>query len=230
MKAVIFDFNGTLFLDNDKHVKAWSVISQKLRGKPISEEELHTRCNGLCNAQILEYLAGHPLDPAFSEQLSEEKEALYRQFCKEDTARFHLVEGSEALFDKLKSLGIPFTIASASIKNNIDFFVDSFHLEQWIDPDSIIYDDGLHADKQTMFLDAAAKLGAPVEECTILEDSISGIRCALAVGCKDVRILDQAAPAFESTPGITAVFHTMNDIKVNNDAGTPGIQEENHVH
>ena len=26
-KAVIFDFNGTLFFDNDKHVLAWGKIS-----------------------------------------------------------------------------------------------------------------------------------------------------------------------------------------------------------
>lgn len=229
MKAVIFDFNGTLFLDNDKHVKAWSAISRALRGKPISEEELHARCNGLCNTQILEYLAGHPLDPSLSEQLSEKKEALYRQFCKEDSARFHLVEGSEALFDKLKSRGIPFTIASASIKNNIVFFVNSFHLDTWIRPESIVYDDGEHPDKKSMFLDAAANLGVPVEECTILEDSISGIRCALAVGCKDVRILDQVAGAFENTPGITGVFHTMNDI-VLKDVNRSAAMEENHVH
>ena len=31
MKGVIFDFNGTLFLDNDKHVLAWNRISQELR-------------------------------------------------------------------------------------------------------------------------------------------------------------------------------------------------------
>ena len=30
-RGVIFDFNGTLFFDNDKHVKAWGAISQLLR-------------------------------------------------------------------------------------------------------------------------------------------------------------------------------------------------------
>ena len=26
-QGIIFDFNGTLFFDNDKHVKAWNEIS-----------------------------------------------------------------------------------------------------------------------------------------------------------------------------------------------------------
>ena len=30
-KGVIFDFNGTLFFDNPKHILAWSKISQDIR-------------------------------------------------------------------------------------------------------------------------------------------------------------------------------------------------------
>ena len=58
------------------------------------------------------------------------KEKYYRQFCKEDQATFHLVEGSYDYFKQLKEQKIPFTIASASIKENIDFFVESFHLDK----------------------------------------------------------------------------------------------------
>ena len=45
-QGIIFDFNGTLFFDNDKHVKAWNEISKILRGKEITLEELHTKLNG----------------------------------------------------------------------------------------------------------------------------------------------------------------------------------------
>ena len=65
------------------------------------------------------------------------KEEYYREFCKQDKASFHLVDGAVAFFDKLKELGIPFTIASASIKENIDFFVESFNLDKWLDPEMI---------------------------------------------------------------------------------------------
>ena len=56
MKGVIFDFNGTLFFDNPKHVMAWSKISEMIRGRGISSEELHTKCNGVTNKKIIEYL------------------------------------------------------------------------------------------------------------------------------------------------------------------------------
>ena len=50
-KAIIFDFNGTLFFDNDKHVLAWGKISKLIRGRGISDEELHEQFNGTPNAK-----------------------------------------------------------------------------------------------------------------------------------------------------------------------------------
>ena len=39
-EGVIFDFNGTLFFDDDKHVLAWGEISRLLRGRDITDEEV----------------------------------------------------------------------------------------------------------------------------------------------------------------------------------------------
>mgnify|MGYP002711779640 CR=1 FL=1 len=81
------------------------------------------------------------------EYYSKLKEKYYRQFCKEDQATFHLVEGSYDYFKQLKDQKIPFTIASASIKENIDFFVESFQLDKWMKVDDIIYDNGTYQNK-----------------------------------------------------------------------------------
>ena len=56
IKGVIFDFNGTLFFDNDKHVKAWGAISRLLRNKDITDEELHKHFNGVPNQKIIQYM------------------------------------------------------------------------------------------------------------------------------------------------------------------------------
>ena len=52
---------------------------------------------------------------------------------------------------RIEKENIPFTIASASIKPNIDFFVESFELAKWFDPEKIVYDDGSFANKVKMF-------------------------------------------------------------------------------
>ena len=216
MKGVIFDFNGTLFLDHDKHVKAWNQISLELRNRPVTQEELVLHMNGKPNVQIIRYLNNGKIDPAREEQLSQRKEALYRQYCAEDQASFHLIEGSEALFDELTRRGIPFTICSASIWENIEFFVRSFHLDRWIREENIIYDDGTYVNKIAMFERSAEILGLPLEELTILEDSVAGINSAIESGCQDVRLLDSShiASQMAGRKQIRQVVHSMKEIRI----------------
>ena len=167
-KGVIFDFNGTLFFDNPKHILAWSKISQDIRNHGISEEELHEHINGVPNHKVVEYMFHGQCTEQQMKRYSERKEEYYRQFCREDKDSFHLVKGAEAYFDALKKENIPFTIASASIKPNIDFFVESFHLDHWIDPSSIVYDDGTYESKIAMFKKAADVIGVDIHDCLII--------------------------------------------------------------
>ena len=89
-KGVIFDFNGTLFFDNPKHILAWSKISQDIRHHGIDEEELHVHINGVPNNKVVEYMFGGTCDPSKTEKYSQLKEEYYRQFCKEDQATFQI--------------------------------------------------------------------------------------------------------------------------------------------
>ena len=90
-QGIIFDFNGTLFFDNDKHVKAWNEISKILRGKEITLEELHTKLNGTPNIQNILYFTDGKATKEELEKYSQKKEEYYRQFCKEDTENIDLV-------------------------------------------------------------------------------------------------------------------------------------------
>lgn len=213
-KGVIFDFNGTLFFDSDKHVLAWDKMSRQLRGVGITTEEIQSHFYGVPNNRIIEYLLGRSCPEAEANLYSEQKEAYYRDFCRADTASFHLVAGANQFFSLLQQRGIPFTIASASIKSNIDFFVESFGLKQWFDPKQIIYDDGTYQNKVEMFRHGAAAIGVPVEDCLIFEDSESGIRNAFQAGCRNVIVVDSmgVAEKYANQRGIVKIIHTFEEI------------------
>ncbi len=98
-KGVIFDFNGTLFFDNDKHIKAWGKISKLIRGVDISEEELAQRLNGVPNKEIIQYFMNGKATSEDIEKYSLLKEAYYREFCRKDKRNFHLVETTNSLYD-----------------------------------------------------------------------------------------------------------------------------------
>lgn len=210
-KGVIFDFNGTLFFDSPKHVLAWGKMSEELRGHGISVEEMQAHFYGVPNNRAIEYMLQKECDEAELNLYSELKEAYYRDFCREDKEMLHLVAGANEFFDVLVEKNIPFTIASASIKPNIDFFVESFELEKWFDPEKIVYDDGSYANKIKMFEHAAKVIGVPIEDCLILEDSDSGIRDAYAAGCRNIVVVDSmgVAEKHEGKPGVIKIVKDL---------------------
>lgn len=215
-KGVIFDFNGTLFFDSDKHVLAWGKMAEELRGYGTSPEELQAHFYGVPNNRAIEYLLQRECAEEELTKYSELKEAYYRDFCRADEKSFHLVEGAHEFFGQLVEEDIPFTIASASIKPNIDFFVESFDLDKWFDPEKIVYDDGSYENKQKMFLHAAEVIGVPLEECLIFEDSESGIRDAYEAGCRNIVVVDSmnVAEKYVGKDGVKRIIKNFKELNL----------------
>ena len=143
------------------------------------------------------------------------RDRYYRQFCKEDTEKFHLVDGVCEFFDHLKEKDIPFTIASASIKENIDFFIESFGLDRWIKPEDIVYDDGTYENKIAMFHKAADVIGIDMKDIRIYEDSNSGIRNAYDAGCEQIVVIcdKENEEEFLKRPGVIEVMQDFSFAK-----------------
>lgn len=179
MRGIIFDFNGTMVFDGHYHDEAWRAFSTKLRGIMINDQEIEEHVHGNVNEKIIAYLLPH-ISGEENKRLSLKKEELYRELTAQDE-NYKLVDGLVDMLNQLKKDGIPCAIASASIKENIDYFVKTFQLDKWFDINHIIYDDGSYENKKQMFLDAAQAIGVPIDQCVICEDSLSGITCAKAV-------------------------------------------------
>ncbi len=179
-KKVLFDFNGTLFLDSSFHLEAWARIYREIHGEhsQIPDGGL---LFGARNDDII-----HAMDPTMTaeerDRCSEHKEALYRALCLEHPEKTHLTPGAVELLDQMKALHIPFNLASASIRANIDFYFDFFSLERWFDRKSCVYDDGTYAHKGAMHIEAARRLGTNLADCLVIEDSCSAIAHAKADG------------------------------------------------
>ena len=172
-RGVIFDFNGTLFYDTPFHNIAWQRIVKEITGNDL-DQELKVKMHGKNNKEIIRCIQSD-MSEKDNDYYSKHKEVVYRNICLENPDKLHLVKGVISFFEYLKVHNIPFTIASASIKENIDFFVEIFKLDKWFDVDKIIYDDGSYVDKINMFKDAAKLLDVEIDDCIIFEDSCSGI-------------------------------------------------------
>ena len=184
MMGVIFDFNGTLFFDGEQQERAWRLFAREAFGKEISDGEFRECVHGRNNDFTMQHLAGKALSARQVDEYVEEKETIYRRLCRKDAARFHLALGAEELLDELRERGIPRTIATASRRGNVDFYIESFRLERWFDVEKLVYDDGTILGKPApdFYLRAAETLGLEPKNCIVFEDAVSGLRAAAAAG------------------------------------------------
>ena len=194
MKALAFDFNGTMYMDTDKHRQAWNLFFQKYIGRPLAEEEfLHYSC-GPAVENIMRHFFPQVTDAARITALAGEKEEIYRRLCREDVEGLRLIEGLPEALDRLQARGVPMVIATGAGRENMDGT-----LACKPDPD--------------VYLRACARLGVAPENCVVVEDSYAGFASANAakVGAIIAITATNPAGALEKLPGVKAVIDDYRD-------------------
>lgn len=177
IKAVIFDFNGTLFWDTDIHNRAWDFFLQK-HNLTLSNKEKNKKIHGKNNKDILNALFPHQLSKNDIDRLSKEKEKIYQELCLQ--TNMQLAPGAVDFFKYLQGKNIPFVIATASEIDNVNFYFDHFKLSSFFKKSDVIFNDGKIKSKPApqIFHKAMNIMGVSGKETLIFEDSISGIKSA----------------------------------------------------
>ena len=208
--GVIFDFNGTLLFDDPYHVIAWEKVAREVCGPDVDAQMVAAKYAGYPNIEILRGISGNTLTDEQLEYYSLRKEALYREIVRNVPGGASLAPGAAELFDYLKKHRIPCAIASASIIQNIEFFVETFHLDRWFDMNHIVYDDNSYKNKEMMFREALRRIGAH-EDILIFEDSRSGIEGAANVGASVVAIRKPSLESFYMT--VPQIIDVVEDFR-----------------
>ena len=172
---------------------------------------------GRTNEDIIAYLIGEKHSKEMVDTFGQEKEAVYRQMCRDDKENTHLAPYAGEFLDWLKENNIPGTIATMSEKSNVDFYIKEFNLEKWFDTDKIVYSDGTIKGKPApdIYEIAAEKLGLKPQECVVVEDAVSGIEAARAAGIgKIVAIASMESPDFyKDIPAVNLIIKDFRDFR-----------------
>jgi len=187
-KAAIFDFNGTLFWDTAFHDQAFDIFLEKY-GIRLTDEEKRVKIHGKGNPDIMRSILGAGLTDVEVDKMAQAKELIYRQLCVNDML---FAPGAEALFNFLKTEGIPMTIATSSGIENVDFYFEHMHLGRWFDIEKLAYNDGTFRGKPhpDVFQVAARKLNLKPQETVVFEDSVAGILSAEAAEAGKIYIVN----------------------------------------
>lgn len=184
MKAIIFDFNGTMIFDTKMNDVSWRALIRKYTGRTITDEEMSTYVHGLPNDKTIRHFINSSLTYDETQKYSEEKEELYRASCLEEKDLFKLVKGLEPLLDRLKNAGIPMTIATTANRSNVDFYFEKFGLSRWFSIENVVLNDGTLPGKPEpdMYLRACKNLNTKPADCIVAEDSPVGLLAARRAG------------------------------------------------
>ena len=208
VKGCIFDFNGTLLFDTPAHADAWRAFLLE-KGIAVTDEDIQKHIQGRPNPDILRYFLGELTD---SEILtcSKRKEEQYRAVCLQQNDWFRLVDGVPEMFDRLREMNVPFTIATSSQWDNVSFYFEHLGLGRWFTPETIVFDDGKMRGKPApdIYLKAMRLIGCRPEECAVFEDSLSGIGAGRAAGAGWIVAVDSdlSRQTLEKVEGVSRVI------------------------
>ncbi len=209
IKAVLFDYNGTLFADDDINDMAWKAVINELSQGKIDAESFYGEFIGTRNYPFVEKMfeiLGLPHDEEKIMYWAKRKETeYYHKICR-SLNRNKLIPGAEELLEELKERKIPFTMCTASLDVNVDFYFEQLKLGQWFDKEKVVYDDGIMTDKRDMYLEGAKRLNVDIKDCLIFDDSPTSVRNGAKAGCKNIVVIKK-----ENNPDIPEIRQRIND-------------------
>lgn len=202
IKAIIFDFDGTLIDNGSAHFIEWQYALAQ-QGFALQAEEFWEFMNK--NKLIGSPTANEPIARHYCALLGRDcaatllKDQLYYALRLQEMCEFTPIEPTVRFLRRLGEekvrLGIQIGLASANNKRNILRVLTKLGVIQYFDvvvaADDVshIQDlEGTNKPKPYVYLHASELLGLHPSECVAIEDSRTGISSAVTAGCFAIAI------------------------------------------
>ena len=208
IKAVFFDFNGTLYLDHDINEIAWKKTINDLSNNKIDFYPFYNQYKSVMNYIVIQdayKLINKPYTEKEIKYWIDYKENIYRNYGVENN-RTRLINGAEILLDYLKENNIPRILCTSSINDNVNYYFKYFNLEKWFDRNQVVYDTGEYVNKIEMYKKCANILNVNPKEVLVFEDSPKSIKEAIDSGCNKIIAIKR-----KDTPNYKEIIQTIND-------------------
>ena len=201
--GIVFDFNGTLFLDERENRESWNMIAVELRGEALSDEEF-LRENGRTDADMVRAILPGVSDEE-AERWSRRKEEIYKDLCI--SRSLDLAPGARDLFEAVLSRGMRIAIASSAPKMNMDWYIPRFHLLDYFKPSAIIAGrtDIPSKPDGAIFRLALDAIGVSGCHAAAFEDSRAGVLSAMDAGIRTVMRMRNPEAEPLDIPGIIEI-------------------------
>ncbi len=216
-KAVIFDFNGTLFWDSEINFEAWKRVVKIWFDREYSIDEYFI-LNGRTTKETLFILFDRDLSDIEVEEYSLQKANEYFKIMKEREESISLAPGVTTFIENLKNRGINVAIATSATTEYMNEYDKYFKLHKYFDKQFIIANDGNYKSKpdSEIYIKAIETLNVSHSNVVVFEDTKSGILSAYNAKVNKVFAINSPLSAVESvrnlneTHSVLPDFHNIN--------------------
>ncbi len=179
-KAVIFDMDGVIVDSRPFHYKAWRSY-MSLRGAQLQEKYFIDKLFGTSGAEAVAQLLPDVTAKEDCDRVCDEIDSIFRDIIRHDKD-FNLIEGLIEFICSIKQNGIKVALGTSAPPENVADVFDRFNLGQYFDimvDKSMVY--RAKPDPQ-IYIKAMELLKMNPSDVLVFEDSLSGIRSAVAAG------------------------------------------------
>jgi beta-phosphoglucomutase family hydrolase len=182
-KAILWDMDGVIADSGAFHFVAWQETFAK-RGIKFTKEAF-IKLFGTRNDFIIGSIMGKELPESDVKIMVQEKEENFRQKATGSVKPF---PGVVKLLNAIKKGNFKLGLVSSAPKENIDLVLRELNLEGIFD--CVVFGQEVSESKPSpqIYLLAAKKLGATLNDCVVIEDSPPGIKAAKTAGVKCVAV------------------------------------------
>ena len=208
LQAVIFDMDGLLFETESLYLDAWPEVGAAL-GFPITREvAMQTISRQLkdCEAMFQAHYG-----PEFSIEAA--RPIMRAWFLAEiEKNGLPLRPWAREMVELVHGKGIPFALGTANRSVVARYYLEVTGLAEYFH--TIVTLDMVEHGKPApdVFLQAAARMGFPPEQCLVLEDSPIGLQAAYAAGCLPVLVPDLLLPDEATIAKAWRVFDNLKQV------------------
>lgn len=206
LRGVIWDMDGVLVDSGPYHLKSWQITLRKY-GMDITAEHFN-QLFGVDNRRMMTILLGREPEEDFLQQISTEKESLYRELLHGNAQP---LPGVLNCLQRFQDAGIRQALASSAPPANVDVLVEELNLNPFFEYSLSALREGLPGKPAPdIFLRAAERLDLSVENCVVFEDSIAGVQAAKTGGFYCIAITStNPREKLQQADGIIDSFQTL---------------------